>query len=219
MCGRFTLTSSPAELRREFLLADWPAERRPRYNIAPTQDVAALRGVADERHLAWLRWGLVPAWATDVRVGARMINARGETVAAKPAFRSAFRRRRCLVLADGFYEWRAEPDGKVPVWVHRRDGAPFAFAGIWERCERAGEEPIESCAIITGPADAFMQPVHDRMPVILGREQRERWLEDAPEAELLKLLRATPSADLQMHAVSRLVNSPRNDVPACCAPV
>jgi putative SOS response-associated peptidase YedK len=219
MCGRFTLESAGADLRAEFGLAEWPIDRGPRYNIAPTQEVAAVLRQDGADHLAWLRWGLIPSWADDVRIGSRMINARAETVAIKPAFRAPFRRRRCLVLADSFYEWAAGPDGKVPMRIRLRNGRPFALAGLWELREREGEPPIRSCTIITTHANAFMRTIHDRMPVILPPAARTRWLDDdARMDELAALLRPCGDDELDAYAVSTLVNSPRNDVPECCAP-
>jgi putative SOS response-associated peptidase YedK len=220
MCGRFTLESAGVEIRDEFDLATWPADRGPRYNIAPTQEVAAIVHADGDRQLVWPRWGLVPAWADDPRIGNRMINARAETVAEKPAFRGAFRSRRCLVLADSFYEWQARPDGKQPWRVRYRQGRPFAMAGLWERRVRAGEAPLLSCTILTTTANDLMRPIHDRMPVILPPEIRERWLDDDASPDMLRaLLRPCDPDDLDAYPVSTLVNSPRNDLPECCAPL
>jgi putative SOS response-associated peptidase YedK len=220
MCGRFTLESAGADLSAEFGLPGWPIDRPPRYNIAPTQEVAAIVRGADGDRLAWPRWGLVPFWADDERIGSRMINARAETVAEKPAFRTAFRRRRCMVLCDGFYEWRVGPDGKAPFRIRLRGGTPFGLAGLWEQRERNGEPPLVTCTILTTAANAFMRPIHDRMPVILPRADRERWLDIAtPLSDLVPLLSGDVQHDFEAWQVSSLVNSPRNDVPECCAPV
>jgi putative SOS response-associated peptidase YedK len=166
-----------------------------------------------------LRWGLIPAWADDPKIGNRMINARSDTVAAKPAFRTAFQRRRCLVAADGYYEWKQLPDGKQPYLIGRRNGGPMAFAGLWERWTK-GEQPIESCTIITTDAGDAVSAIHDRMPVILPPEEYDRWLDPhADPQELTGLLLPYPLDDLTARAVSRTVNSPRNDTPECVEPL
>lgn len=225
MCGRFTLRSSMPVLMAEFGLPESPV-LKPRYNIAPTQAVAALRLaspddvlISDEVGLAWLRWGLIPGWADDPRIGSRMINARGETVHEKPAFRKAFRERRCLVLADGYYEWRNDPAGKTPFWITRRDGRPMSFAGIWERWKK-GQTPIESCAIITTDANALTAEVHDRMPVIIEPEDRSLWLNpDSPEERLRPLLKPCGEDELRLVRVSKHVNRPDHEDPSCLEPV
>jgi putative SOS response-associated peptidase YedK len=220
MCGRYTLVAPGESIAAEFGLGAWPAERGPRYNIAPTQEVAAVVHEADEDRLVFLRWGLVPSWSKDETIGARLINARGETVHEKPAFRSAFRDRRCLVLADGFYEWQRTPQGKVPMRIRRRDDRPFAFAGLWERRRREDREELLTCTIITTAASAEVRPVHDRMPVIVEPAARAVWLDGATPADVLRdMLAARPTPELEAYAVSTLVNSPRNDEPACIAPV
>ena len=222
MCGRYSL-STPGDIVAElFGLTDLP-DLVPRWNIAPTQQSAVVR--ADEggaRRLDLLRWGLVPGWAKDAAIGARMINARSETAAEKPSFRTALRRRRCLVLADGFYEWQRTPDGKVPTRVQRRDGAPFALAGLWERWTRGpGPEPLETFTILTTAPNALLRPIHDRMPVILGRQDHALWLDSSvtEPAAVRELLAPCPPNDFEAFAVSRHVNSPRHDDPDCAAPV
>lgn len=219
MCGRFSLATDPGALFEEFGLHP-PADWRPRYNVAPTQDVLAVGMGRAGRRMGVLRWGLVPPWAPDPSVGSRMINARSETVATRPAFRDAFRYRRCLVLADGFYEWMGEGRGpRQPVHVRLASGAPFALAGLWARWRAATGQPLATCAIVTTDAAPAIAAVHDRMPVILGLRDREEWLgTDAPPERLLKLLRPYPGDDLVWHPVSTLVNSPSNDGPECLAP-
>lgn len=224
MCGRFTLSTSPEELARCFAL-DVTPEHRPRYNVAPTQQVAAVRVVLSEggaRRLRQLRWGLVPSWAEDLRVGARMINARAETAAQKPAFRRAFRSRRCLVLADGFYEWRRRGNQRQPHLIRMHDGRPFAFAGLWERWVNPEDgEVVESCTLLTTGPNELVEKIHHRMPVILEPGDYDRWLDPRvsdPE-ELAPLLRPFPADEMVSHAVSQRVNSPRNDDPACLAPM
>lgn len=198
MCGRFTLRTSPRDVANELGLTELP-DMVARYNIAPTQLVPALR---EPRQLEFLRWGLIPAWADDPSIGGRMINARAETVATKPAFRRAFQTRRCLIVADGFYEWR----NKEPFYIHRRDDRPFAFAGLWERWKE-----IDSCTIITTEANDLIGPLNDRMPVILQPEEYDRWLAASDES----LLRPYASEALELYPVGRVVNSARNETPAC----
>ncbi len=223
MCGRYTLTASGDALREEFELTVEP-EIEARYNIAPTQEAAIVRATPEGRELSLVRWGLIPSWAKDPSIGNRMINARTETVAEKPAFRAAFKRRRCLVLADGFYEWQKQPDGsKQPFYLHLKGHQPFAIAGLWERWRgRDSSEPaLESFTLITTEANALAAQVHHRMPVILGREQRARWLDPdwSDRAPLEELLQPYDPAAMEIYPVSRLVNSPRNDSPRCIEPV
>lgn len=220
MCGRFTLRTPMAVLAEQFRLTV-VEPIAPRYNIAPTQQVAAVRTAAEtvDRELAHLRWGLIPSWARDRVIGNRMINARAETVAEKPSFRSAFRRRRCLVLADGYYEWRKVGRAKQPYYFHMTGDGPFAFAGLWERWEK-GDEPIESCTIITTAANRLAREVHDRMPVILSPADCDLWLDrSAQTAELAGLLRPYDAGQLTSHEVATLVNSPKNDDPKCVEPI
>jgi putative SOS response-associated peptidase YedK len=193
-----------------------------RYNVAPTQDVPAVRPAkAGGRELAMLRWGLIPAWAKDEDIGARLINARGETAAELPSFRAAFRRRRCLVAADGFYEWRKAGKGpKQPFLVELADGRPFAFAGLWERWDKAPDgRPLETCTIITTRANELLAPIHDRMPVILPPADYDAWLDvEGTGVEAAKaLLRPYPAAAMAAHPVSPRVNNARNDDAACLA--
>jgi putative SOS response-associated peptidase YedK len=216
MCGRFTLRTPTREIAEALGLSAIP-DLPARYNIAPTQSVAAVRlDASRRRQLVWLQWGLVPSWADDPAMGNRMINARGESVAAKPAFRQAFQRRRCLVVADGFFEWQQGPRGKQPYYIRLQDDRPFGLAGLWERWQR-GEQALESCTIITTEPNALMQPIHDRMPVILAPEDYSRWLDPAVPAnqELQALLRPYPADRMEAYPVSSLVNNPRHDVAAC----
>ena len=222
MCGRFTLTAPDQDLAVQFNLPSIPS-LEPRYNIAPTQPVAAVRETQDGsgRELAMLRWGLIPFWAKDPGIGSRMINARSETVAEKPAFRTAFRRRRCLVLADGFYEWQRQNGSKLPHYVRMQTGGPFAIAGLWERWEGQDAEVIQSCTLLTTEPNALIRPIHDRMPVILRPDDYDLWLDrevDQPEV-LQPLLHAFAAELMDAYPVSRLVNSPRNDEPQCIEPL
>jgi putative SOS response-associated peptidase YedK len=222
MCGRFTLTDPDQDLVVQFNLPSIP-DLQPRYNIAPTQPVAAVRLAAADavRELVFLRWGLVPSWAKDAAIGARMINARSETVAEKPAFRAAFRRRRCLVLADGFYEWQKQNGSKQPFFIHLSNKRPFAFAGLWETWEGKDGSLISSCTLLTTGPNELIRPLHNRMPVILHPGDYDLWLDPGvgEPGPLLALLKPYPSEDMEAYPVSRWVNSPSNDGPRCVEPV
>jgi putative SOS response-associated peptidase YedK len=216
MCGRYSLTTPVEGVRQVFGFLERP-NLQARYNIAPTQEVAAVRlepavpGAA--RHLVMLRWGLIPAWAKDKAIGSRMINARAETVAEKPAFRAAFAKRRCLVVADGFYEWRTESGAKQPYWAAMADGRPFAFAGLWEQwTDRSDGSRVESCTIVTTEANELLRPIHPRMPVIVDPVDFDAWLDvsAAPEAARA-LLRPYPAGPMTVYPVSPRVNSVAND--------
>jgi putative SOS response-associated peptidase YedK len=216
MCGRFLLMTSGRDIAEHFDLADTP-ELFPRYNIAPTQPVLAVRAAGAGREGALLRWGLVPSWARDTKQAP--INARAETAADKPTFRHAMRKRRCLIPADGFYEWLALEGRKQPYCFRQVDGRPFAFAGLWERWE-GPEGPVESCAILTTEANELVRPVHDRMPVILPERHWATWLDAGLQGagELVPLLRPYPADAMRAYPVGPLVNNPRNDGPECLAP-
>ena len=221
MCGRFTLTSTPERLAQRFGL-DEPPQVAPRYNIAPGQDVLAIRLDAETTRRAAIhpRWGLVPSWAKDAAIGARMINARSETVAEKPAFRAAFRARRCLVPADGFYEWAPRQGRKQAHYIALRDAEPFGFAGLWERWVDPSGGALETCTLLTRDAVESIRAIHSRMPVILDPAAYEAWLDpalDDPE-RLLALLRPPPDENIVWHPVSHRVNDVRVDEPACIAP-
>jgi putative SOS response-associated peptidase YedK len=219
VCGRYALYTDPETLMTLFELSDVPRDLVPRYNIAPSQDVPAVRGAAGGgRELVRLRWGLVPSWAKAATGGYKMINARSETAAQRPAFRAALARRRCLLPASGFYEWRRAGGGPaVPYFIHRQDGAPMALAGIWERWRGDGET-IESCAILTTSANEAVAAIHDRMPVLVAPADRDRWLDPALPQVPADLLGPAPAGDLALHAVGPAVNSPRNDVPELVRP-
>lgn len=209
MCGRFAFYS-PAEATAALFGVSNPPEVKPRYNIAPTQLIAAVRVSADDsRELALLRWGLVPFWAKDPSIGNRMINARAETVAEKPSFRAAYRKRRCLILGDGFYEWRKEADGKTPYYISLASGEPFAFAGLWEDWHaKDSDDTLQTAAIITTAANEFMSQLHQRMPVVLQQDAADRWLDGDDQ-----LLSEVGKSGLEFRAwpVDRRVNNARNE--------
>jgi putative SOS response-associated peptidase YedK len=222
MCGRFLQLSSRDELARlfGFETADDVPDLFPRYNVAPTQPVAAVRLDDGRRAFAALKWGLIPSWAKDAKIAYSCINARAETVAEKPAFRAAFKARRCLVPASGWYEWQATgAKQKQPYHFRPRDGRPFAFAGLWERWRGQGEAPVETCTIITTEANAVSRPVHDRMPVVLSPGDFAAWLDPRTAAmNLAALLRPCPDEEVVAEPVGRYVSNPRHEGPLCLAP-
>ena len=219
MCGRYSLTTDEKQLRARFVARSTPAAQTSRYNIAPTQPVWALTHEQEPQIVA-LRWGLIPSWAKDKAIGNRMINARAEGVAEKPSFRRALRKRRCLVLADGFYEWKKTGPSKLPYYIRLKSGEPFGFAGVWERWAGPSEETIHSCAIITTTPNALMADIHHRMPVIVPREAEKHWLDPTVEEpqKVLPLLQPYSADEMEAYAVSTVVNSPRNDTSACIEP-
>ena len=220
MCGRFASTTPPDKLAAYFG-AEAPAEpdeeTSPDYNVAPTRDVPVVRVRDEARHLDHLRWGLVPRWAKDLRIGSKMINARSETVATKNSFRSAFAKRRCIVSADGFYEWKRNDDGsKQPMYIHRADGDPLALAGLWERWRDAEDlREFHTFTILTCGPNATMEPIHNRMPVMLAPSDWEEWLqpENQDTDHLQRLLVPAPEGLLATRPVSTDVNSVRNNNP------
>ena len=215
MCGRYSLTTPAEHLVEVFDVPPVTFDYRPRYNIAPTQDVPVVASDRRGKRLGLLRWGLVPAWADDPAIGSRMINARAETLLDKPSFREAAVSRRCLVPADGFYEWAKEGGRKGPHWIHSPDREPLGFAGLWERWYSDGSEPLYSMAIITVDANEGIRHLHHRMPAIVPRANRKAWLDtQTPVADALSLLKPYEGA-LEAYPVSTLVNSPANDEPGC----
>lgn len=213
MCGRYAFFSPAEAVKRVFALDDFPP-LEPRYNIAPTQPVPVLREEQPgRRQVALLHWGLIPSWAKDRSVGNRMINARAETLSERPAYRAAFRRRRCVVLADGWYEWQVVASGKQPWFIHSRDGAPLGLAGLWETWrDPAGGEPVESCTIVTTDAVGPLAEIHHRMPAVLPAAGLEAWLDPRQQdvAALSGWLGPRDPAEFSARAVSRRVNDPRN---------
>jgi putative SOS response-associated peptidase YedK len=220
MCGRFTLSVDFADLEAVFpgLTLAAPQVLEPRFNIAPTQPVAVVRN--DGRNqVEMVRWGLIPWWAKDASIGNRLINARSETLSEKPAFREALERRRCLVLADGFYEWQRLPGHrhKTPVYVRLKDGTPFAFAGLWDSWRTAPGDRLLTCTIITTPPNELIEPIHDRMPAMLKVGDAGRWIESGPADphHLETMLAPYPAAAMEVYPVSRRVNDVDVDDPAC----
>jgi putative SOS response-associated peptidase YedK len=220
MCGRYTQSKS-AEIIAEAFQIDNVSDIKPRYNIAPTQSVLTVLqpSASANRQGKMLHWGLIPSWAKDRKMGSKLINARAETVAEKPAFRSAFRKRRCLVVADGFYEWQQQENKKQkqPFYFRLSDGEPFAFAGLWEHWQDATGEEIESCTVLTTEANDLMRPIHNRMPVILEPKNYDLWLDsEATKLELLQpLLHPYPTEEMTAYPVSTVVNKPVNDSAEC----
>ncbi|MEX1026482.1 MAG: SOS response-associated peptidase [Candidatus Paceibacterota bacterium] len=220
MCGRFTLRTPAKEIAQLFDVT--VPDFDPRYNIAPSQDVAAVRfsPEKEKREFVFLQWNLVPFWADEPKTKYSLINARAETVAEKRSFREAFRKRRCLILADGFYEWQKRDGKKQPYFMHMKDDRPFAFAGLWEHWHGDDEE-LESCTIIVTEANELLKPIHDRMPVILDTDDYDLWLDPklGDKQRLQELLRPYSSEEMEAYPVSTLVNKPQNDMEKCVKPV
>lgn len=221
MCGRFTLTVDPAELQDTFSNYIFPPKFAPRFNIAPSQPVLAVPN--DDRFTAdFFLWGLIPMWAKDPSIGSRLINARGETVAEKPSFRGSFKYKRCLILADGFYEWKANPGKKTktPYYIHMADRKPFALAGLWDTWESPDGSSLKTCTIITTTPNELMAELHDRMPVIIHPRDYGKWLDASPQTpeNLLPLIKPFPADNMSAHPVSTLVNKPANDSPELVVP-
>jgi len=225
MCGRYTLTQPLPFVEHHYRLEGVPPEiieqYRPRYNVAPGQAVLAALDRNGRTTLAWLRWGLIPFWAKEASIGNRLINARSETAAQKPAFRRPFRQRRCLLPADGFYEWRTEGRRKTPFRIRLRSGELFSLAGLWDVWQPPdGGEPLHTCTILTTAANEVVRPIHDRMPVIIPPDGYRLWLDPRSEPDALaELLKPYPAEPMEAYPVSTAVNSPRNDDPRLIEPV
>ncbi|MBO0781539.1 MAG: SOS response-associated peptidase [Ktedonobacteraceae bacterium] len=213
MCGRFTLITDINNIARTFNVPP-TLQTTPRYNVAPTQDIVAIMRNGSS-HLEWLRWGLIPSWAKEESIGSRMINARAETLAEKPSFKRLLSSRRCLVLADGFYEWKSEPGSKTktPMYITLKNQEPFALAGLWDAWKSPDGPVLRTCTIVTTDPNGLMAPIHNRMPAILAPEARDLWLDydihDTPF--LLSLLKSYPEQEMTARPVSRLVNNPKYD--------
>jgi len=221
MCGRFTLTVNPADLQDTFTDYTFPTRFAPRFNIAPTQPVLAIPNNGKNKADFFI-WGLIPMWAKDPSIGSRLINARGETIAEKPSFRGSFKHKRCLILADGFYEWKTIRGQKTkqPYFIYTKDRKPFAFAGLWDSWESADGSSIKTCTIITTQPNELMETLHNRMPVILHPRDYKKWLDASPQApeNLLSLIKPYPADDMSAYPVSKLVNTPTNDSPQLVVP-
>ena len=220
MCGRYTVTTTPEVLRALFRYEEQP-NFPPRYNIAPTQPIAIVRLVDGKRHFALVRWGLLPSWVKDPKTFTLLINARGESAAEKPAFRAAMKRRRCLIPADGFYEWQAAGDRKRPFYVRAKSGAPLAFAGLWETWTGPNGEELETAAIVTTRANRTLSPIHERMPVIVPPEAFDLWLDGASVdgTTAAALIQPAPDGQLEAYEISTAVNRTANDNPKLLEPV
>ncbi len=220
MCGRFVLTANPEVIQQQFDLDTPPKGVQARYNIAPTQPVGVITN-DNPGEMDYFNWGLIPSWSKDPSIGSRMINARGETVHEKPSFRSAFKRRRCLIPANGFYEWSGKPKQKKPYFVHLKNQELFAFAGLWEVWHGPEGEIIKSCTIITTEPNELVKPLHNRMAVIVEKEGYDLWLspDELPAEALRPLLRGYDADKMDVYEVSKVVNNVRNDTPECIVPV
>ena len=219
MCGRYSLIADIGELQERFGFDGSELTHAPRYNVAPTQMALTVTN-GSERRGSYMRWGLIPSWAKSASVGNRMINARAETVAEMPSFRTALQRRRCLVLADGFYEWQGKGSSRRPMRITMASGEPFAFAGLWDTWRDPKGEVVRSCAIITTSANELLGPIHDRMPVILPRELESLWLDhDIQDSTLAGILTPHPADEMAVYEVSSMVNSPANDGPEVVVPL
>lgn len=220
MCGRFTLATDLKALQSAFDISHTSADLSPSYNIAPTHRIAVVVQRQGSNSLELMRWGLVPAWSKDMKMGSKMINARAETIADKPSFKRLLRNQRCLILADGFYEWREDTGRKTPMFIRLKSKEPFGFAGLYDTWTSPEGEAVNTCTIITTSANELMRPFHHRMPVILPREAQARWLDPAfgDIPELVQLLRQYPADAMEAYPVSPLVNSPRHNSAECVEP-
>ena len=222
MCGRFTLTLDPEQLADIFPWATISPEITPRYNIAPTQSIAVIPNTGESR-IDFYRWGLIPSWAKDPAIGARLINARAETLTEKPSFRTALKRRRCLIPADGFYEWQSSAEGKskTPMYIRLKSREAFAFAGLWDIWTAPDSSEIRTCTIITTQPNWLIAPIHDRMPVILPKEMYSQWIDSGEVNPVIftnKLI-PYPAEEMEAYPVSKSVNSPNNDTASLILPV
>jgi putative SOS response-associated peptidase YedK len=221
MCGRFAFFTGLEEAKKAFSIQQFNVALEASYNVAPTQDVAVVVHREGGNALEKMRWGLIPFWAKDPAIGSRMINARSETLHEKPSFKRPFKSQRCLIIADGFFEWQKVGQSKIPMFIRLKSRGPFGFAGLYDVWTPPEGEPITSCTIITTDANSFLQPIHNRMPVILPQYQETIWLDSGMQniGELRSLLAPYPSGEMEAYEVSRLVNSPGNNTFECIRPV
>lgn len=231
MCGRFTITTAPERWVDLLQVSSWPDGFRSRFNIAPTQKVVCVRQIQDVRSAAMMTWGLIPSWAKDIKIGARMINARSETAAEKPSFRSALKKRRCLIPADGFFEWeKIGSKTKQPWLIHYRNHTPFAFAGLWESWTPKPQDndlehgsaaaPLLSCSVLTTASNLEMMEIHDRMPVVIEPENYSTWLSDsASPGQVQQLMTSVADGSWGRFQVDPMVGNVKNDLPECIQPI
>lgn len=221
MCGRFIIKSDLDQIQLAFNIDQVEAQVQPSYNIAPTQSIVTVAQHDEQNVLENMRWGLIPVWAKDMSIGSKMINARAESVAEKASFKRPLKSRRCLIVADGFYEWQKEGAKKIPMFIHLKSQKPFAFAGLYDVWKSPDGDWITSCAIITTRPNELMETIHNRMPVILPKTAYKSWLDAANQdlAELVALLQPYPADKMLAYPVSPLVNSPRNNSPECIQPI
>lgn len=214
MCGRFTTTIALEELLKYFHIDSVKGNYSPLYNAAPTQNIPVILG-KNPRLLVFFRWGLIPYWAKDISIGSKLINARAETLLDKPSFRDSFKKRRCIIVADSFFEWKKCANKKIPYRIFMKDKTPFAMAGLWEKWSPPQGSPLLTCTIITTEANSLLEPLHHRMPVILKPEETATWLDPSQQnpAQIKYLLKPYPSEDMEYYTVSSLVNSPSNTSP------
>ena len=219
MCGRFIISMDPEDFKLKYEVSDFPKDFTPRYNVAPSQPIAVIRDTVT-RHAEWMRWGLVPSWAKDITVGSRMINARAETLLEKPSFLNAFQKRRCLIPANGFYEWQKRGRNIVPLpyLITLKDKSPFAFAGLWDSWTPPGGQPIQTCTIVTCSPNELIASIHDRMPVILDPINAWLWMSPQPTLKLQSLLKPYPAEQMEMVACDPRLNNAEIDSPELANP-
>ncbi|TFG37995.1 MAG: SOS response-associated peptidase [Syntrophobacterales bacterium] len=219
MCGRFVMISDLSVIEEAFDVREFSGDVKPSFNIAPGREIASVIHDTTNR-LIPLKWGLVPPWAKDLAIGNRLINARAETVAEKPSFRAAFKKRRCLILANGYYEWKKQGTVKIPHYICLKSERPFGFAGLYESWTSNDSETLATCTIITTEPNELLRPLHDRMPAIVPKDREARWLDPAvtEEEDLLPILKPYADEEMEFREVSTLVNSPFNDIPECIGP-
>ncbi len=220
MCGRFAQIEPLSNIIKTFFIDEFTTELTPHYNIAPGTRILSIVSNNGKRLLVDLQWGLVPHWVKDPSIGQKLINARGESVNEKPSFRGAFKKNRCLIPASGFYEWKKEGKIKIPHYVKLKSGDPFTFAGLHETWISPAGRELHTCTIITTTANSIMEPIHDRMPVIIPREKYDLWLDIVSQPEdLLALVAPYPADEMQLYPVSTMINSPKNESAECIAPL
>jgi len=218
MCGRFTIITPPAELGERFNVEKFPSDLKPNYNVAPSQNIPVILNEMP-KEIVMVRWGLIPFWAKDIKIGYRMINAKAETIMEKTSYKRPFQKQRCLIIADSFFEWKKSPDGKIPYRIMMKNEKPFAFAGIWEKWKDPKGKEIKSCSIITAKPNSLVKKIHDRMAVILPKKKEKDYLINKDTESLLKLLKPYPADEMKAYEISTLINSPSNNNKEVLKPV